>query len=516
MNFSREQQTGELAELAVRALFTKWGWLAGRDFLDAGYDLSVEPSRDVFHGSRFMVQVKGTLQNGWRGLTVNITKDRLRMYAENRIPVFIVRSTPDGKLYWLHAQEWAKGKEDRLLGDGRTGVRFDRERQLDDKEQFSNYLIEVFRPLAQRRGSISSLIRDRETYLSGLDERIDVRIEADRKGESVSLYGRGSGEVGRFQFRPTADPQNLSKLRNLFEFGLTATVEADDFRMTGSALYEALGLTDRHQGRLTISPTHTTPGSIRLLAGSDPSPLAPTLALEAALSAGSRGVSFSNGHTKSLLDLTMRVWDGGEEFQMDIHIAVRDGLLSRAPIKDIAELDALLNWAEAALDAEGLSVELDFTGRARLPALADQLREALAFFRYVAQLGRLHKVALFLNSPLVIEDKPEVSEHEENMIDLAYQILRGERCPVSDFSAELEGIGDLQISDEMIYQVCTNLQLTVGGKVLGKLPIAVELERYTIEDDGGKKRLIGKAGGQAWVTYDEHGHPDLLMTRKPG
>lgn len=516
MNFSREQQTGELAELAVRALFTKWGWLAGRDFLDAGYDLSVEPSRDLFHGSRFLVQVKGTLQKGWRGLTVSIAKDRLRMYAENRIPVFIVRSTPDGKLYWLHAQEWAKGKDERLLGEGKTGVRFDHERELNDQKQFTNYLLEVFRPQAQRRGASSSLIRDRETYLSGLDKRIDVKIAADRKGESISLYGKGSGEVGRFHFRPTADPQNLSKLSNLFEFGLTANVEADDFRMSGSALYEALGLTERHQGRLTIGPTHTIPGSIRLLAGSDPSPLAPALAFEATLSAGSRGVSFSNAHTNNLLDLTMRMWDSGEAFQMDIHIAVRDRLLSRAPIKDIAELDTLLSWAEAALDAEGIAIELDVSGRARLPALGDQLREALAFFRYIAQLGRLHKVALFLNSPLVIEGKLEISEHEESMIDLAYQILRGQRCKAGEFSAELDGIGDKQISDEMIYQVCTNLQLTVDRKVLGDLPIAVELERYTIEDDAGKKRLIGKSGAQAWVTYDEHGQPDLLMTRKPG
>lgn len=516
MNFSREQQTGELAELAVRTIFTQWGWLVGRDFLDAGYDLSVEPDRDRFHGARFLVQVKGTLQNGKRGLRAKVSKDRLRLYAENSIPVFIIRSMPGGKLYWVHAQEWAKTNRKRLLGDGESGVKFNPAHDLNDPEHFANYLLEIFRPLVQRPNAISNLISDREAYLSSLDERLEVRIEADRKSEVITCYGRSSGEFGQIHFQPASDSKNLGKLRDLIEFGLPDTIEAEDFRLTGSKLYEELGLTNSHRGQLVISPANSIAGSVRLLAGPNPSPLAPCLTIDAIQSVGSRGISVSNRHAKSLIDLAMRIWDDGSNFRMEVNLGVRHGMLSSVPIKDIADLDNYLIWSEAALAAGGLSIEFGFRGRSRLPPLDDQARNSLNFLRYLSLVGKLHKVAYFFDSPLVIEDKIEFSEHDEFMIDLAYRLLKGERCKANDFSAEIESIHDLKISDEMIYLVTTNIQPTVGDLVLGNIPIAVELHKFTIEEKANKKTLIGQREAQAWIVYDDQGESDVLMTLKSG
>lgn len=87
MNFTENQRTGVLAENVVESLFLSWFWTVGRDRIDVGYDLFVEPDRERFKGQRFLVQVKGTARQKRGAPTAKVSKSNLRKYAANRIPV---------------------------------------------------------------------------------------------------------------------------------------------------------------------------------------------------------------------------------------------------------------------------------------------------------------------------------------------------------------------------------------------------------------------------------------------
>lgn len=108
MNYPDSQRIGRLGELDAERLFTDWSWTVGHDHLDTGYDLNVEPDIQAFHGHRFLVQVKGTADKGRRNTWVApVSKKRLREYANNPLPVFLVRATTEGEMRWLHVQAWA-------------------------------------------------------------------------------------------------------------------------------------------------------------------------------------------------------------------------------------------------------------------------------------------------------------------------------------------------------------------------------------------------------------------------
>lgn len=65
----------------------------------------------------------------------------------NPHPVFIVRSTANGVLYWLHAQRWAESNRDRLEGEGKVSVGMDIAQRLEDKDAFMAYLDKVLAPI---------------------------------------------------------------------------------------------------------------------------------------------------------------------------------------------------------------------------------------------------------------------------------------------------------------------------------------------------------------------------------
>jgi hypothetical protein len=154
MNFPENQKTGRLAEVDVERLFTSWSWTVGTDRIDVGYDLFVEPNQQRFSGARFLVQAKGTLSKKKQKYIARVSKMRLRQYATNPLPVFIVRVTPDGELCWLHAQRWCQAHRSIIAGAGYANIPVSREKDLRDREPFESYLAEVFRPIEQTMGGI--------------------------------------------------------------------------------------------------------------------------------------------------------------------------------------------------------------------------------------------------------------------------------------------------------------------------------------------------------------------------
>lgn len=211
MNFPNSQLVGEASELAVRQLFTGWRWVVGKDFIDVGYDFIITPDQRVFRGARFCVQVKGTAIKGKRSYVANVSKERLRQYAESVVPVFILRVLPDGRILWLDARKWCQEHPGRLAGNGEAGLRFPDANVLSDEKEFTEYLKPSMLPMSQRRDAIAVAVDERAAYLSSIDERLKVRVDFvnGRESYAVSAVKQNDEFAAGLVIRPVRQPANV-------------------------------------------------------------------------------------------------------------------------------------------------------------------------------------------------------------------------------------------------------------------------------------------------------------------
>ncbi|WP_285446528.1 DUF4365 domain-containing protein [Xanthomonas sp. fls2-241-TYG-148] len=166
-NFPENTQIGVIAEDEVALLFTRWGWTVGRDRVDVGYDLYVEPSQDRYAGGRFLVQVKGAATtNKRKSLVAPVAKFRLAQYGRNPIPVLIVRANQAGKLYWIHAQDWVAKNLGRLSGSGYAGVKLDLSNDLTNQARLERFLDVALAQSGELAGSAAKSAHERSLYLA--------------------------------------------------------------------------------------------------------------------------------------------------------------------------------------------------------------------------------------------------------------------------------------------------------------------------------------------------------------
>ncbi|CAM5407178.1 hypothetical protein ECAE60S_02052 [Eoetvoesiella caeni] len=505
MNFPDNQKTGALGELAVEQLFMSWGWNVGKDRIDEGYDLFVAPNRDKYQGSRFLVQVKGTASRKGKGVIVApVSKLRLRQYAESRMPVFIVRVMADCSLYWLHAQYWARSNLHRLSGSGTTGVRFHVSQSLADREAFESYLTEI---LSQIPGTSDFLVDEESLLLNSLDPRFGVRINTRNGKQQREIFAKSEDVQTTFTFRPENAPENLKNLEDAIEFGLPRSIEVENLTMTGSPLFEHISKGNQGKASLSIRNESGTPGKVRLYPGAKFSITAEQVLLEAEMFRGRKGLAISNESKDSAFDLTIRVTKNQDATQLTANVGIRSSFVSGRKIQHIDVLRPITLWAEQVLAQRSLFLELEFDGRrAALTASGGDVDKLIPFLQWVRMMSRLHLVAKALNSSFVLPAEVVLPHNEVNDIDLAYTLLKGDRCSVQVARLEFEPTQSFDgVTTDSVY--CTNtLSITVLDQLLGHIPIAIELSAYVIEPvpDSTKLRLTKGVNGEAWIYYAEH------------
>lgn len=243
MNFPLAQKTGRLGELAVEEIFTSWSWTVGKDFIDAGYDLSVQPDVNQFCGDRFLVQVKATtVHSKSGGIIAAVGKDRVRQYIRSRIPVFIVRVTADKKLYWIHVQEWAKHHPNHPKGPGNCNIKFPSSQILSDQQAFTEYLIEVFKSEAEKISSLPKLVEERSNYLSAIDSRLKVVVGINDGVQHFEISAKSEPVKLNLEIQTKNNSTVNQSLQNAVRFGLPVNIEVDALSIKGTELTKELGL----------------------------------------------------------------------------------------------------------------------------------------------------------------------------------------------------------------------------------------------------------------------------------
>ncbi len=513
MNFPDTQRTGALAEIDVERLFLSWSWNVGHDRIDAGYDLCVTPERGKYKGARFLVQVKGTAQRKRKDTIVApVSKARLRQYAVDVMPVFLVRATADGALYWRHAQPWAHLHRDRLRGSGNSGVRFDPVHRLIDRAAFEAYLAQV---LPSATGEAFTDLVGESRFLNSLDPRLGVRLSARNNAKTHEIFATSQDVDSQFTFRPMPSAQNLESLREAIEFGLPRSIEVENFALTGSPLFAHVGANGPNKGTLTINQTSRQSGAVRLFPGHQYSITAAEIALDADLFTGQKGAAITNELRESVCDLSIRLVPLLNSDQATVNIGIRSSALTGRPIQHIDALRPLAAWSEQVATQGSMFLELSFNGgRAPLVAAGEVLDRLRPLLHWGRTLSRLHQVAKVLGSTLTLPPDVEFSAEDLGDIDLAYALLKGERRPIGLGPIEFLPVQSLDGISNGKFYCTTTLSLALLDQPLGDIPVVIELSDYVLEAmPDCRVRLDKGERGQAWISYAEHGDSDSWITQ---
>lgn len=508
MNYPDSQRIGRLGELDAERLFTDWSWTVGHDHLDTGYDLNVEPDIQAFHGHRFLVQVKGTADKGRRNTwAAPVSKKRLREYANNPLPVFLVRATTEGEMRWLHVQAWAKANTARLAGNGDARIVMPAEQTLASKELFSAYLKEVFRPAAQRATALTDLAQERSDFLSSIDPKFGVNVGVRNGTQTYEIYAKSKDAQLSVEMTVNDDPANKATLRDAIIYGLPASVEMDAFRVTGSPLLTELGAGTLSKVKMELRSNATRPVKVTLYPGRAYSMIANSYSFAATLYMGRPGFSIRAEDETEIFSFDLRARSASQApEQADITMGLRPGVLGSMPIQRLDGLAALGKWAEQAVNQDGIYADLSFPeGRMPLVAELHDNSNILPVLRFAQVLGVIQQVAKALNSDIVVDDDLVLDEKELSNLYLAYALLRGERRTVGLPNLDFNATGPVEAIPHGDFFITTAITLTLGGKPFGVIPVAIDLERYSHSMTADNQhRITRDDDGNAVMYYDEH------------
>ncbi|WP_369975494.1 hypothetical protein [Xanthomonas bundabergensis] len=519
MNFPRTQKTGRRAELAAEDLFTSWDWNVGQDHIDIGYDLCITPDYATYQGVRFLVQVKGTIVSSAQ-LKALVAKNRLRQYAADILPVFILRVAPNRTIYWVHAQAWALTHQDVLLGSGKGTVTFNSAQTLADREGFERYLQAVVTPLLKTKDPLSIERGDRPF---NLDPR---KIDHPAQKSSPIQQAKQGTEIeepepaAHLSFRPIRNPENIERLREAYEYGLPRSFDVSDFNIKPpenlSTLIQPLSLSG---GKMTMRQNPSKQGLIFICPGSEYSVLAQELVLPVHLFSGLKGYGITNELNPSVVDVLLRLTPEGGMLKTNFNIGIKLASTKGKPLRLFNELAPLASWAEQVADEDSLHLALELDGRrVEFKPAVKSVERLLPVLQRIRSLSRLHMIARTLKSEFHILEEDIFTPEDFQDIDLVFELLRGEQKSVNLGPMEVSPINEeargwREASGEFFCE--TQWALEVAGKVIGDIPVEIRMPGYVMETIPGseKVRIVKGESGQAWLSYAKHGETRARIKR---
>lgn len=501
-------------------LFTEWGWNAGKDQIDSGYDLCVGPDHAKYKGARFMVQVKGTATAKVKAsLTAPVAKQRLRQYAESVVPVFIVRVASDGGIYWIHAQWWASQNPSRLNGSGRAGIRIDKVNNLRDRERFETYLETAF-VMSPTSGKPVSALEHEVNTLNSLDPRLGVRIRQTGIGKEHEFYGKNEPFEGKFTFSPVQTEENISKLRDAIQYGLPREVNVNSFQMTGSPVFDRVS-GGFGKGTLTIGPVSNETGRACIYPGSKYSITASPLGIDFRIYRGQAGVALSNEEIDSPFNLILKLGLKDVKGKANVDLGLRIKKISSSPIREFDELRPLVDWVEQVIVRKAVFIELKLPQVRERPTMSTgdkSIDSLLPVLRWMNIISRLHLVAKALNSDFSLREPDGLSKEDLSDIDLSYALLKGDRRQVfpNEITIDNPVVAAEQVTGHRLY-CATTLEIEIQGQMVGQIPVAIDLIGFKAETVPSTKslRISPTEHSEAWIFFDSESQiRDGLMRRK--
>ena len=421
-------------------------------------------------------------------------------------------------MYWVHAQLWTKNNLHKLVGDGDSGVKFEIERTLADKEQFISYLDKVMAPAHEKKGGLSELSEKRGQYLSAIDPRFVVKTDLvdGKERYHVFLAAGTEGDAGRFSLKPVPTKENIDRLKEAIEFGVPATIEVDEFKLEGSPLFDEIGASRAFSGTVSMSANNVSSGMVYLYSGAKHSITAAELGIRANLFSGKKGIVVNNDEFESVFKMSSRFTAKlSEQSPGSINFTIDRKALSNGEIQFSHGLRSILEWAEQVLEKGAMRIEMYFLGHRAPLNFQNEIKELFGFLHGCVLLGRLHVLAKYFDSDIILPEDHKLTDNEENDIALAYRILRGEHCVIRMDVMEFEAANNVQPEGFSDFFTRSNISICVAGHILGSIPVEINIPGSRIEKaDGLKKYKIVPSDTQdTTIAFLEGEKPEGLISR---
>lgn len=507
MNFPLNQQTGADGELRVQVLFNSWGWGTGTFKVDSGYDLTVEPDRNIFDSNGFYVQVKGTAEpwDDGRNVRAQVSRHRLRQYSASDVPVFIVRTLSSGPFFWIHAQDWCLKHPEALVGDGEATVSFVESQVLHSKEAFIDYLRPILMPLRKRNDGVSTAARNRRNFLVGLDNRIDVRIAYNEGRTTYTFLASDHKKPVEAKFTlKLADPSTHPTVLRTYNFGFPAFIDATEFAVTGSPIFDEVGTSRPHDGQVTFTPVNAQRARIVLYAGpvlDDP----PAVEFDAMLSSGVKGIGIWTETGKSYLKFDIELVPGeGANAQANLTVGVDNDYVCAYPLRQLSSMRPFIQWLEAVAAGNQITVSIESSaGTISTQVLSLQAMEGvLPQLEGAYYVAKAHWIARRLASDFTLPRDRDFSRKDIRDITATHAILTGEKVALdikecfSTDPPELFADADV-VAHRMMFQA------KLLDLPLGSFPVLLEITNFEVSRHGDYTRFTVKEGGMVTMRLNE-------------
>lgn len=289
-------------------------------------------------------------------------------------------------------------------------------------------------------------------------------------------------------------------------YGVPAEFDAAEFRMTGSPLFDEIGVGRGLVGRISLRPTRSEAVQVTMVPGDRFSLTAPSVRIDSKLYRGTRGLAVLSDGEHSPLTLRAEFDPSENGIKANITLSANTSeYLSSAPIANLAALAGFAEWFEQATTKRSIWLCFDFEA-GRVPTVLGEAEASkmLSVFGHLAYLSKLHAIAKFCVSGFKLPTSYELSDQELDEIDTLYKILRGERVEIGlqslqfDPQREFDGNGGEFIAT-------TELVLVILGKEVGKFPVAIQLKDFDLLPASEKFGWSLRRGdsAQSLLYYDE-------------
>jgi len=243
------QLTGRLGQHAAEGLLLRMGLTPRPETWDEGEDYSIEVPLEGGGWERMYVQVKGT-QAGFRttgdgAWSVALEARAVERYRAAAHPVVLLAvDVRADEIRW----DDLSGLADRT-GDVAVKVAPSARLTLAMADDWIATLRELLRARRAERTSPTDTIAATEARLRALDDRLDVRVTADREGVTCHLSAKGTAPV-EIAFGGTPTDDGAVQWDALFTYGTPAVVDFNNFVIAGSPVFDHDG--DVSEARLIV------------------------------------------------------------------------------------------------------------------------------------------------------------------------------------------------------------------------------------------------------------------------
>jgi hypothetical protein len=349
----KTHQIGDSGELAMQWIFREWDWRGTKPARDYGGDLYVEVGGDASQANRaFLAQVKTTttLPKPAGTRTVRIRNSAARHLRSHTLPAFALYvEKATRRVFWHFISDVLDRNEQIDIGAAASIAMPPEQVFSFDAPSPPDELmarIEAAMQYVASRQATSTVVhvQNREQYLSNLDPRYRVQIEASSKHERIGVSPVSKDEVLKFLLTIP----NREQLRESYEWGAPSTARDASLTLPNSRLWRAMGL-DGSSGAVEFAPHPTWEGPALLgvleKAGEG---VAITNPMNVRLSQylGNKGMRLMISHHLAKLEVELRIAFDGESGEPSIQLDIprRGELLS---IGQLHELSGVAGWIAA-------------------------------------------------------------------------------------------------------------------------------------------------------------------------